>query len=145
MILQAKQVGIKDAIFAGLSNWAVKEFLDSAQGAAEGTMFTDENFSCDDTHARYGDYCQAYAAANPSFSPTYAGAYAYDALSIIALSLDQLLQTTTTLDTDLLRQKMYEVSGFQGLMLTYDLTHRGKVSGGDYVIKMVDNGKFVTP
>ena len=143
IVKQAQELRFSDSVvFAGLSNWVARDFIDAGGEAAEHAIFTSEPFDCN--VEAFKAYCEQYRTQYPDANPFYAGGYATDALELVVTVLRGIpKEQLETFGVDDFAQRVRELTEFPGLMNKYDLSQNGKVHKGNYIIKTVRDGQFV--
>lgn len=138
ILKQMKELGLKLPVF-GADAWSVEELLETAGSAAEGVMYTyPTKFIGPEYQAFAAVFRQKYGE-----DPDVNAAGAYDAVKILAMCMNRVVQQTKPLTGDNLRREMHKVKDYPGATGATTFDEHGDPIGKTFDKMTIRGGKRV--
>jgi len=132
-VKQLKEAGITTTLYGG-DNWGAPEFVNIAQNAAEGVIFT---FPSKSKSPIYDEFAKSYREKFNE-DPDIVAAYGYDAATAIILAMEK----AGKFDSESIREQLLKIS-FQGVSDKISFKPDGDVISKGYGERTIKNGKSI--
>ena len=137
-LIQIKELGVKSIIFAP-DSFEAEEIITIAKSAAEGVIYVypillDVDYGKNIRQKFYDKY---------NIEMNIYNAMGYDAVKILAYSIEQVLAEDKIFNGELIKEQLYRIKDFKGItgLITFD--GNGDVKDRPMEIRVVKNGKFI--
>lgn len=130
VVKQAKELGIENQFFSAFTVQN-KTFLEIAGNAAEGIIYTNFSFNCNNEK----EFCEKYEKMFGE-KPSYRSAYGYDALRVIAKAIEKAGPDPEAVKEELLK------TDYNGLTGHIAFNEKGNIKRG-VALMIIRNGQFV--
>lgn len=139
LLKQIKELGLDQQLYTDIYAIEYPSVLEVADDAAEGVIYVSQLYNTDRTDSTFKEFNDRFLEKYGEISDPLS-AQAYDGLLVLAYAMNQC---ENPLDTDCIKDKLYRLENFQGVIGPISFDENGEVQERPIIVKTVKNGEFV--
>lgn len=139
LLKQIKELGLNQKLYTDVYAIEYPSVLEVAGDAAEGVIYVSQLYDTNRTDSAFKEFNDRFLEKYGEISNPLS-AQAYDGLLVLVHAMNQCESSS---NTDCIKEKLYELKNFQGVIGSISFDKNGEVQERPVIVKTVRNGEFV--